>query len=113
MYRIARVEHLIQRRIGELIVLKRLKDPRIDTLLTVSRVKVSKDFTSAKVYISGPQQQSERLKGVKALNHAAGFIQHIIGKELQTRNTPRLKFLHDESIETGYNITKTLENLQD
>jgi ribosome-binding factor A len=106
-----RIAHKIQAEIGEMIVQGILKDPRVTSSLTVTEVEVSGDTSVAKVYISSFEGEEAHRSGVDALNHAAGFIQGRVGKILHTRNTPRLTFYMDRSIERGTEMIRKLEEL--
>ena len=112
-FRIQRVQSLIREQIGTMIVHGTIKDPRVSPLLSVSGVKVSKDLAHAIVYISGIQDEAKLEKAVAALNHAAGFVQSRIGKQIKMRSTPKLKFVNDFSIRTGDRLTKIIEDLAD
>lgn len=107
-YRMERVEHLIREEVSNLILKKRIKDPRVSTLVSVSRIQVSRDLAHAKIWMSGFGGVAQT---VKALNHASGFIQHEIGKKLHTRTTPKMIFIEDHSIEEGFRINKIIEDL--
>ncbi len=109
-FRIQRAEKIIQEEIGKMIVTGKIKDPRINRLISVSRVSVSKDLGYGKVYISGFCSEKEVEKSVAALNHAVGFIQGTIGKKLKTRLTPRLKFFKDDSLREGFEINRIIED---
>ena len=110
-FRLKRVENLIRDNVSALIMRGVIKDPRVDTLLSVTRVKVSKDIGFADVYISSIQSGKKVEKAVEALNHAAGFIQHKMGNKLHLRNTPVLRFRRDEGIEEGFNINQKLKEI--
>jgi len=110
-YRLNRVNSLIEQTIGSLILRQDIKDPRVSTLLSVTDVEVSKDLTSAKIGISGYLEKDELEKGVEGLNNAAGFIQSRLGKELKTRQTPKLTFHVNHNIEAGFELSKQLEGL--
>ena len=88
-----------------------IKDPRVDTLLSVSHVKVSKDIGYADVFISSIRSDKRNEKAVEALNHAAGFIQHKLRGKLHLRNTPILRFKKDDGIAEGFRITQKLKGL--
>lgn len=111
-YRLKKVESLLQREIGLLIVNGKIKDPRVDTFLTVSNVRVSKDTAYAKVYISSFQNEKSLNKAVGALNHAAGYIQALLNKHLTMRHTPKLSFFADTSIKEGFNMIRKIEDLE-
>ena len=99
---------LIQSELSELI-LKRLKDPRIG-FITITDVDLTSDLKQAHVYYSllgGEKGQTQ-----KALERAAGFLQHGIAEALKLRFTPRLSFHNDPSLEEGEKIEKILHNLE-
>ncbi len=110
-FRIQRVRNLIQEEIGKMILMDIIKDPGISNLVSVSEVRVSKDIKYAKVYISGFESTKSVDTTVEALNHAAGFIQMKLARSLKTRNTPKLSFFVDTSIEDGINMIKKIEEI--
>ena len=111
--RLRRVESFLENEIGSLISEGTLKDPRIDTLLTVVGVRVAKDLSSARIYISFYGERTALDGAVHALNGAAGYIQRQIAGHLRMRNTPRLRFLADESLREGFQVTQQLKDLPD
>lgn len=111
--RLRRIEGTVQNEIGMMILKQVIKDPRVSETLTVTRVSVSKDIAHARVFISSLAGDEDLHQAVEALNHAAGFIQSRIGKQLKTRNTPKLRFIEDHSIEEGVEMTRKLEALEE
>lgn len=110
-HRIDRVSEDIKREI--IAVIRELKDPRVmDKLLTVVRVEVSSDASFAKVYISAMEGLDTARTAVKGLESATGYIRKEVGKRLRLRKTPELKFIADNSIEHGMNITKIMDDLR-
>ena len=109
--RLKRVENLIRDHLSDLIMRGVIKDPRVDTLLSVSHVKVSKDLGYADVFISSIRSEKRTERAVEALNHAAGFIQHKLRSKLHLRNTPVLRFKRDDGIAEGFRITQKLKGL--
>ena len=110
-HRIDRISEDIKREI--IAVIRELKDPRImDKLLTVVRVEVSSDASFAKVYISAMEGLDTAKTAVKGLESATGYIRKEVGKRLRLRKTPELKFIADNSIEHGMNITKIMDDLR-
>ena len=89
-----------------------IKDPRVNALLSISRVSASRDMAYADVYVSSIQGRRKLEHAVEALNHASGFIQHRLQKALRLRTTPRLRFKIDETIEAGFNMTQKLKELE-
>ena len=103
-YRIDRVSEDIRREIAA--IMRELKDPRIQGMLTVVNVEVSSDASFAKVYVSAMEGIETAKLAVKGLTSATGFIRREVGKRLHLRKTPELKFIADDSIEKGMGITK-------
>ena len=112
-FRVERVGHLIQEKIGALIVEGKIKDPRVNPFLSITRVQVSGDFSWAEVYVSTFKQETNLARGVLGLQSAAGFIQSQLAKEIKIRQTPRLRFHEDLSIREGFEMIKKIEGLND
>jgi ribosome-binding factor A len=109
--RIDRVGHLIQMELSQLI-LHRLKDPRIG-FVTITHVSVTPDLRSACVFYSVLGDEVKRKNTQTALENSAGFLQKEIGAALQLRNTPRLRFNYDDSIDRGLEIDRVIRNIQE
>ncbi|MDR2071846.1 MAG: 30S ribosome-binding factor RbfA [Spirochaetaceae bacterium] len=108
-FRTDRVGALLQEKIGELIVGGKIKDPRVDSLLSVTRVEVSRDLVYADVFISGCNKNLST--GVAGLKSAAGFIQAQLARSMHIRVTPRLRFHEDSGIRDGFDIIKKIDAL--
>lgn len=102
-----RVAEQLQRELA-LLVQQELKDPRLG-MLTISAVQVSKDMSNAKVFVTVLNEQQDRDKTLAALQHAAGFLQHELGQRLQLRIIPKLRFVYDESIARGANLSALID----
>ncbi|AEF81127.1 30S ribosome-binding factor RbfA [Leadbettera azotonutricia] len=109
--RTERIGRLMQEKIGALIVEGRIKDPRVNPFLSVTRVSVSRDLAWAEVYISTFKPEANLAKGVEGLQSAAGFIQSQLASLMKLRQTPRLRFHDDLSIKEGFEIVKKIEDL--
>ena len=108
--RIGRINEEIQRELADL--LRTLKDPRVQAMISVTRVETTGDLRYAKVYISVLEKERSRdvLKGLKS---AGGFLRREIGNRLQLRYTPELVFELDDSIEHGAHIFDLIAKLHD
>ena len=91
----------------------KVKDPRVDSFLTITRVEVSRDLSYADIFISSFKSEAGLTKGVEGLQNAAGFIQAQLGKTIHIRNTPRLRFHKDPGFREGFKIVQKLEQLVD
>jgi len=107
--RMKRVESLIRDKVSSLIMMGEVKDPRVDSTITLTRVKVAGDLASARVWVSSFGGEEATRRAVKGLNNAAGFIQSRLGKEIHMRNTPRLFFSADDSIRDGLAVNRLID----
>jgi ribosome-binding factor A len=93
-----RLADQIQREVAGLIR-SELKDPRLG-MVTISAVKVSKDMGYAEIYVTvlGKELDVDYAPSLAVLNNAAGFLRGALGRSLQIRMIPRLRFHYDEVI---------------
>jgi ribosome-binding factor A len=105
-----RVAALIQTELGEL-VLRKLKDPRVG-FVTITGVSITPDLKLAHVYYSVLGGEKEKVGAGRALERAAGFLQHGIAVALKLRFTPKLSFHLDESLEESLRIEQIIHNLE-
>jgi ribosome-binding factor A len=110
-FRTDRVGSLIREKIGSLIVEGKIKDPRVDSFLSITRAEVSRDLGYADVFVSSFKTESGLEKGVAGLQNAAGFIQFQLAKTMHTRSTPRLRFHADLGIREGFDIVQKIEKI--
>ena len=84
-----------------------LNDPRIEGLVSVTRVDVAADLRSANLYISilGKNCAAED-KTFIAIDHAKGRIQSLLVEQLRIKFCPVLHFYKDDKFK------KTLETLK-
>ncbi len=104
----ARLEAKILESISSLIVSGAIKNHNLSTLTSVTRVELSPDNSSAKVYVSSFYEDGRLDRSVKALNQASAFIQTRIAGVLKTKNTPVLSFFRDDSYAEGERINNLI-----
>ena len=92
-------------------ILRELKDPRIDLMLTVVRADLSGDMSVCKIYVSSFQGIERTKESVKGLTSACGFIRRELFHRLKMRKSPELTFIADNSIERSAEISKKLNDL--
>lgn len=111
-YRIQRLNDQLRDEISQLIIRGEVKDPRVNTFLSVNRVEVTSDLSYAKVYISTFLTDHQLKNGVDGLNAAAGFIQREIAKKLRIRQFPKLTFVVDSGMKEGFKMVQKLNELE-
>lgn len=92
-------------------ILRELKDPRIDPMLTVVRTELSGDMSSCKVYVSSFAGIDKANESVQGLKSAGGFIRRELFHRLKMRKSPELKFIADDSIARSAEINRKLKDL--
>ncbi len=105
--RLERVAEAI-REVVSSAVLFELKDPRVQGV-TVLRAEVTGDLRHAKVFVSLMGDAKQQKLTLHGLNHARGFIQSKIADRLQTRWTPVVQFIVDESVKKSIEISRLIE----
>lgn len=107
--RIARIQSIIGKNISEIIQFE-VKNPRIG-FCTVSEVRVSNDFSYAKVYVSflGSKYPHQNLE---ELNKCKGYIRSSLAKKIDIRKTPEITFLLDESFKNAEHLDEVLQREQ-
>lgn len=105
----SRVGDLIHEKIAELII-EGIKDPRVQGLITVTRVEVTADLKLARVFVSTVASSEKDRRGMLAgLRRARGFIKGCLGKDLGLRFTPELEFKLDDSFDYQQRIDDLLK----
>jgi len=104
--RTQRIQSLIGKNISEIIQFE-VKNPHIG-FVTVSEVKVSTDFSYAKVYVSFLASKHPE-NNLKELNKAKGYIRSSLAKKLDIRKTPEISFVLDESYKNAERIEELLK----
>lgn len=108
-FHIDRISEDIKREI--ISIMRELKDPRINGMLTVVKVDVSGDLSYAKIYISAIEGIEAAKSSVKGLESASGYIRKQLGSRLHLRKSPELKFIADDSISKGMDLFEKIKKL--
>ena len=92
------------------VIQRELQDPRRG-LITVLGVEPTEDLKEAKVYVSVFGSAGDRSKAEHMLQGARGFIQREVGRNLETRNTPILRFVLDDSQDKVARIEEIIQKV--
>ena len=93
------------------IIRGEIKDPRIAPMTSVVAVEVAPDLKTCKAYISVLGNQEAKEATIRGLNSAEGYIRRQLARNLNLRNTPEIRFILDESIEYGVNMSKLIDDV--
>lgn len=93
------------------IIRNEIKDPRIHPMTSVMAVEVAPDLKTCKAYISVLGEKEAKEATIKGLNSAEGYVRRQLARNLNLRNTPEIRFILDESIEYGVNMSKLIDDV--
>ena len=110
-FRAARTQEDVQRELSA--ILREMKDPRVaGAMLSIVKIDLSNDLSSCKVFVSSLMGAEKAAEAVKALKNAAGFLRRELGRRMDLRHTPELRFIADSSIEHSADISRILNSLE-
>ncbi len=93
------------------IISEQLTDPRIG-FVTITGAEVSEDLSQATVYFTVLGGEKEKRDTFAGLISARKFLKAALGKEMNIRKIPELKFEYDESVIKGMEIFKKLQEMR-
>lgn len=99
------------RKIVSAVIINGLKDPRVDSLTSITYVKTTNDLRYTNIYFSVLGDESKKADTLKGLNSAKGFIRHEIGKNLDLRVVPEPIFHIDNQLEDARRINDILKQI--
>jgi ribosome-binding factor A len=108
--RIERVNELIRHELSEML-LRDLRDPRLDGLISITRVEVTPDLYNARISVSVMSETADQAGALKALNAAAGYLHKELVHRLDMRRVPFLTFQLDKSIEEGAAVLARIDEV--
>ena len=102
-----RVGEAIQALVADLLV-REIKDPRVG-LVTITGVGVSADLRHARVFFSCLGDDDQRMRSLRGLRSASGFVRTQIARQLNLRVAPAIVFEFDPSLEQAERLTRLLK----
>ena len=108
--RSARVSSQIQKELA-LVFQRDIDDSRLG-FITVNEVEVSKDLAMAKVYITVLNgDEAMKKTQIKLLNELVPIIRHHLAKRMRLRHVSELRFIYDDSFDTGMRVSELLHDV--
>lgn len=93
------------------IIRSEIKDPRINPMTSVVSVEVAPDLKTCKAYISVLGDEKSQRDTITGLKSAEGYIRRQLARTVNLRNTPEIRFILDQSIEYGINMSKLIDEV--
>lgn len=105
-----RINMEVHRELSE-IIRNEIKDPRIAEMTTIVAVEVTTDLKICKAYVSVLGDEEAKKNTLEGLKSAEGFIRKKLASSINLRNTPKIIFVVDNSIEYGVNMSKLIDDI--
>ncbi|AUX45611.1 ribosome-binding factor A [Sorangium cellulosum] len=96
-------------------LLRELSDPRLTGVL-VSRVEITDDLQSARIYVRnelGVEDAASRRALLKGLEAASGRLRRDVARTMGLRVVPTLRFFYDEGIDAQRRVEDLLREIKD
>lgn len=109
-----RAERVAQRVKEELsiLLLFEVSDPRLEGVF-VTTVRVDREMAYANVFVSAIEGADRMEDILEGLEHASGFLRHMLAEKLQLRYFPRLRFNWDPTPEHVERIEELMATLDE
>ncbi|NPU88423.1 MAG: 30S ribosome-binding factor RbfA [Fervidobacterium sp.] len=113
-YKLKMLESELRKVLAE--ALMEMKDPYIDTvrsLITFSRVEVSKDKRYADIFVSVLGDENKRKEVVEYLESKKGYFRTYVAKNIRMYVAPELRFKEDKGIGATVRIAQLLDSIKE
>jgi ribosome-binding factor A len=108
--RIERLNSVIQQEISQLLR-EQINDPRLTSLISITKVSTSSDLRQTKVFISTFGDNVDKKEILQGFTAASGFLRRQLANRLQLRHMPELSFHFDDSIERAAEVLKLIDEV--
>jgi len=109
--RIERVNELLRQEISRLLTLQ-IKDPRLDGVITITRVDTSSDLRNAKVLLSAMGDEETKQNALAGIRSAATFIRRELRSRVSLRYTPFLSFDLDTGPQEADHVLSIMDDIR-
>lgn len=109
--RTERVNELLRQEISRLLALQ-IKDPRLDGVITITRVAASSDLRNARVFLSAMGDQETQQKALAGIRSAATFIRRELRSRVSLRYIPFLSYDLDSAQQEANYILDIMDGIR-
>ena len=88
-----------------------LRDPRIGTIVSITRVEITSDLENATVHTSVFGDTETKTDTINVLGGAAPFLKHHLLRRLRIKRVPDLHFELDETIEEAAHVLDLMKKV--
>lgn len=104
-----RIQELLREEISRILITE-ARDPRLG-FITVTGVEVSTDLQYAWIYVSVFGDSVQQSQSMEGLNSAKSFIRGLLGRNLELRAIPELRFKYDPTVAQAARVDQILNRI--
>lgn len=97
-YRNKKISYTIRKQLSLLLQKGKIKDFRINKIITITRVEMSKDLRKADIYFS-TYEESKKKETLKGLKSSVFLIRKLLFKNMRVKYIPIIYFYIDEKFD--------------
>ncbi|MFH1387650.1 MAG: 30S ribosome-binding factor RbfA [bacterium] len=109
MSRPEKAAELIRAEVSKILRAK-VSDPRVG-FVSITSVDVSPDLENAAIYVSIFGGEKDKVAAMAGLDSATRFIRGELGRRIEFRQVPQIRFVRDDSLEKGSNVLGIINKL--
>ena len=94
-----------------IMIMRELNDPRLPSIVSITRVKVTDDLSFADVFVTVMGTPGQQTAALNALKHSAGVMRTKLTKILSIRQAPYLRFQFDEGLKKELEVLDLLDKV--
>jgi len=94
------------------MLMREIKDPRVQGLVTIMRVEIGSDLRLARVFVGVYGDEQKKKQAMKGLKNAKGYIRSLISKRIYLRRCPDIEFKLDNSFDAQQRISQLLDEIK-
>ena len=106
-----RVNEQLREEISTLLA-RQIKDPRLNSVVSITRVVTSGDLRSATVYISVMGNQETKQTALNGIQSAASFLRRELRDRINMRHTPFMTYQLDDSLEEADQVLRLMDRVR-
>ena len=109
--RTERINEQLREEISTLLT-RQIKDPRLNAVISITRVVSTGDLRSARVYISVMGNQETKQSALEGLKSAASFLRRELRDRINMKHTPFLSYQLDDSIDEADQLLRLMNKVK-
>ena len=95
-----------------ILLTRSIKDPRLNGVISITRVVSSSDLRSARAYISVMGNQQVKQEALEGIRSAASFLRRELRDRINMKHTPFLTYELDDSMEEADQLLRLMNHIK-